>query len=234
MRKCLIFDADDTLWENNIYFERAIREFVALLRPVVSNRKKILALLAEVEKERIPKGGYGSQNFIQALKVTFRRLHAANDGLAYLEAIERIGDRLLHHPIELLPGVEQTLPRLQRSFRLMVFTKGDRKEQSGKLARSGLRIFFERIEIVEEKNAPAYRQLLRRHTLRADSTFMVGNSPRSDVVPALAAGLWAIYVPHAHTWEHEDHPIEPHPRLLHAPAIHALPSLLSELGHIPG
>jgi putative hydrolase of the HAD superfamily len=228
MRKCLLFDADDTLWENNIHFERAIREFLELLQPVAPDPRAVKALLCEVEREFIPQGGYGSRNFIRALRETFRRLYSQSDGAAYLRAIGEIGDRLLNHPIELLPGVAATLQELQSGHRLILFTKGDAQEQSGKLERSGLRALFERIEIAGEKDASAYRRLIDRHSLCEDSTFMVGNSPRSDVLPALAAGLWAIFVPHAHTWELEDHPLPIHPRLLQARSFAALPLMLSE------
>lgn len=229
-QKYLLFDADDTLWENNIYFERAIREFLELLRPVAPEPQAVKALLCAVERECIPTGGYGTQNFIRALKETFRRLSGGNDGAAYHRGIEQIGNRLLNHPIELLPGVVSTLESLRADHRLMLFTKGDALEQRGKLERSGLQGFFEQIEVAQEKNVAAYQELIRRHRLPPESSCMIGNSPRSDVVPALAAGLWAVFVPHAHTWELEDHPLETHPRLLHAPSIQALPSLLSSMG----
>ena len=110
MQNWLIFDADDTLWENNLYFEQALEEFLNLLRPVTRYRLRVQNLLNEIERESIPRRGYGSLNFISALEETFRRLYEGQDGVAYLDAIQQIGDRLLHHPIDLLPGV---LPALQ-------------------------------------------------------------------------------------------------------------------------
>ncbi|MBI2820013.1 MAG: HAD hydrolase-like protein [Acidobacteria bacterium] len=227
MSRCLIFDADDTLWENNIYFERAIEEFLELMKPVSAELALIRAKLRQVEKELIPVGGYGSNNFIFALKETFCRIYRGANGGAYLQGIEQIGERLLNHPLELRPGVISTLPPLSREHRLMLFSKGDLKEQSAKLQRSGLRRYFDRIIIVPEKDTLAYHSLLRDHELAPEKTFMIGNSPRSDVVPALAAGLWAVYIPHPVTWDHEDHPIEPHPRLLHAESFELLPTLLT-------
>ena len=159
----LIFDADDTLWENNIYFQRAIAEFLQLLAPIAADRRKVQRVLSEVEQEHIPQRGYGSRNFIDCLHETFCRFHTGSDGRAYSLAIEAIGERLLRHPIELLPGVASTLEGLRESHRLLLFTKGDREEQSDKLRRSGLREFFERIEVVGEKDSAAYQELVRRH-----------------------------------------------------------------------
>ena len=143
----------------------------------------------------------------------------------------RIGDRLLHHPIDLLPGVLPTLQLLRRRHRLMLFTKGDSQEQSGKLNRSGLQGCFDRVEVVEEKNVETYRELILRHSLDSNFTCMVGNSPRSDVLPALAAGLWAIFIPHPNTWELEHQEVEPHPRLLVAEFIQEIPSLLAAMDY---
>ncbi len=230
MENWLLFDADDTLWENNIYFEKALEEFLILLQPVTRDRLRVRNLLDEIERESIPRRGYGSMNFIGALEETFRQIYEGKDGVAYLDAIRRIGNRLLHHPIDLLPGVLPTLQLLRRCHRLMLFTKGDAEEQSGKLNRSGLQSCFDLVAVVEEKNAGAYRELMLRHSLHEDATCMVGNSPRSDVLPALAAGLWAIFIPHPNTWELEHQEVEPHSRLLHAESIQEIPSLLSRKG----
>lgn len=227
MHRCLIFDADDTLWENNIYFQRAIGEFLALMKPIASEGMQVRALLNKVEKECIPKGGYGTRNFIYALKETCCRLYQGTNGAAYLRQIEEIGTRLAQHPLDLRPGVTETLLRLHDQYRLMVFSKGDIQEQWGKLDRSGLLGYFDRVVIVEEKDAGAYHKLVREHQLHPERTCMIGNSPRSDILPALAAGLWAVFIPHPHTWELEDHPVEPHPRLLQAQSIEELPALLA-------
>ena len=233
MQNWLIFDADDTLWENNIYFEKALEEFLILMEPVTRDCLRVRNLLNEIERESIPRRGYGSLNFISSLEETFRRLYEGQDGGAYLEAIRRIGGRLLNHPIDLLPGVSPSLQLLRRSARLMLFTKGDPQEQSDKLKRSGLEGCFDRVEVVEEKNVVAYQELILRHSLDRESTCMVGNSPRSDVLPALAAGLWAVFIPHPHTWELEHQEVEPHPRLLAAKTFQELPSLLADKNIFP-
>jgi putative hydrolase of the HAD superfamily len=230
MRRSLIFDADDTLWENNIYFDRAIAEFLALMKPVAPDTSAVCATLRQVEIELIPIGGYGTRNFICALKETCCRLYRGPGGAAYLEAIEHIGERLLQHPLDLRPGVLSTLPRLHQEHQLLLFSKGDLREQSGKLDRSGLRRFFDRVVIVPEKDESAYSLLLREHSLPPERTFMIGNSPRSDVLPALAAGLWAVFLPHPNTWEYEEHPVGDHPRLLRAETFEHLPSLLMQSG----
>lgn len=223
----LIFDADDTLWENNIYFRRAIAEFLDLLAPIAPDNREVHRVLSQVEQEHIPQRGYGSRNFIDSLHETFRRFYSGSDGRAYGLAIEAIGERLLRHPIELLPGVAATLEALCERHRLLVFTKGNREEQTGKLHRSGLGGFFERIEVVEEKDTAAYQGLVRRYELPRESTVMIGNSPRSDVLPALAAGLWAVFLPHPHTWELEEERVEPHQRLLVTQTFSELPAVLS-------
>jgi putative hydrolase of the HAD superfamily len=225
----LIFDADDTLWENNIYFERAIEEYVALLAPVAPDQREVERVLSEVEHEYIPLRGYGTRNFIDSLHETFRRFHSGTDGREFSLAIEAIGERLLRHPVEPMPGVATTLATLQERHRLLCFTKGDREEQANKLERSALRVFFERIEVAEEKDVAAYQNLVRRHGLDPESTAMIGNSPRSDVLPALAAGLWAVFIPHPHTWKREEEKVEPHRKLLQTETISKLPLVLSKV-----
>jgi len=186
-------------------------------------------MLRAVEQEFIPLRGYGSRNFIHALDETFRRLYSEKDGAGYHRAIKQIGERLLNHPMKMLPEVPATIELLSARYHLIMFTKGDFEEQSSKVTRSGLKTHFARIEIVEEKNTDAYHQLVLRHQLERESTVMVGNSPRSDVLPALEAGLWAVFVPHPHTWDLEHEEVNPHPRLLKAESLRELPALLEKV-----
>ena len=229
MSRCLIFDADDTLWENNIYFQQAIEEFLVLVSPFAPEVLRVRTLLTAVELECIPTGGYGTRNFVYALKETCCRLYKGKDAAVYLRRIEEIGVKLIQHPMDLRPGVVEILESLHEQYRLLVFSKGDFEEQSGKVRRSGLHRYFDRVVITGEKDTAAYHDLVRAHDLTADDTVMIGNSPRSDVIPALAAGLWAIFVPHPHTWELEHQTLDPHPRLLHAESIHDLPTLLAQV-----
>lgn len=223
----LIFDADDTLWENNVYYEQAVEEYIELLAPCAPHPLEVRRVLNEVEHEFIPLRGYGSRNFIDALHETFRRLDCGTDGQAFSLAIETIGVRLQRHPVAPMPGVALTLAALQERHRMIVFTKGDRGEQAEKLERSGLGVFFEGIEVVEEKDTAAYRQLVCRRGLQIETTAMIGNSPRSDVLPSLAAGLWAIFIPHERTWKREEERVGPHERLFVTQTFSDLPRVLS-------
>ncbi|MBI2815823.1 MAG: HAD family hydrolase [Acidobacteria bacterium] len=243
-KKCLIFDADDTLWENNIYFEAAIEEFLDLTADLIGptstvapHREAVLDILREIEIESIPRCGYGSCHFVNSLRETFRHLYTGTDGIEYLRGIDGIEERLINHPMVLMPDVAPTLEALRRSYRLLVFTKGDQEEQAGKVERSGLKHYFDEVEITREKHIDAYHELVERHILDRDCTIMIGNSPRSDILPALDAGLWAVFVPHTHTWDFEHEAerlrlvmkVEPHPRLLVAQSLSEIPSLLARV-----
>lgn len=202
----LIIDADDTLWENNIFYERCIADFADLMATHGFEREKALHTLEAVERERIPLVGYAPEEFAHSLVIAYQRLCAAHrspveDEIA--DAVWQIGGRVIEYPIILLDGVAETLARLCDHCRLFLLTKGDRQAQESKLARSGLGPMFEAVHIVAEKNAQVLRDLLAQYGLQPRETWMVGNSPRSDINPALEAGIGAIYVPHPHTWGFE-------------------------------
>jgi putative hydrolase of the HAD superfamily len=228
-RPSLIFDADDTLWENMIYFQHAIEEFLALVRPVEPNAQRVRDMISAIEREFIPVGGYGTRNFVNALKETCRRLHRDKDVTALLRRAEEIGVKLIRHPLDLRPGVAEVIYELHGSYRLLVFSKGDFDEQYGKVRKSGLGAYFEQVVIAGEKDADAYRRIVAQYSLSPARTFMIGNSPRSDIVPALEAGLWAVFLPHPHTWEFEHHDLPAHPRLLRAESIHDLPETIAHV-----
>ena len=202
----LLIDADDTLWENNVYFERAIARFISFLNHHEFSPEQVREVLNDVERECVVKHGYGQHSFSHALVDTFERLgtgpitpelHAQITGFAHV---------VLDHAIEFLPEVPQTLQYLSSRHRLILVTKGAFEEQSGKIERSGLKGYFAATEIVSEKDAETYQVLVEKHSLARGSTWMIGNSPRSDINPALAAGLHAVFVPHGDTWilEHEE------------------------------
>ncbi len=198
----LIFDADDTLWENNIYFERAIDAFLAYLAHSRLAHEQVRDVLGEIER----KHGYGSQAFARSLEETFRTLaerDVSPDDLAYIHGL---AGEIRRHPLELLPEVEETLATLAPRHRLYLLTKGQEDEQRLKIEASGLEPHFIQALIVAEKQPATYAAVLRDHRLDPECTWMIGNSPRSDVNPALAAGLHAVFVPHPHTWrlEHEE------------------------------
>lgn len=202
MRYYLLIDADDTLWENNIYFERAIHGFIEFLNHSQLSHEEVRAVLDEVELLM----GYGSANFTRSLVETYRRLAEKDVSEEDLQQVRRFGEQLLHHPLQLLNGVEETLAYLSGRHDLALLTKGDLEEQKLKVERSGIEKFFQQVEIVQEKNVVTYQRMISELQVEAKNLWMVGNSPRSDINPALAAGLNAIYIPHPDTWrlEHEE------------------------------
>jgi putative hydrolase of the HAD superfamily len=162
--------------------------------------------LNEVERECIRKHGYGLNSFVRALTDTFERLSVEPLTPALRETIHGFARAIAEQPIEIIAGVEETLAYLSPRHRLILVTKGDRVEQSGKIKRSGLERHFKCVEIVAEKDVPAYISIVQKHGLEPTLTWMVGNSPKSDINPALLAGLHAVFVPHDRTWilEHEE------------------------------
>ena len=203
----LLIDADDTLWENNVYFECAIADFISFLNHREFTPEQVRQRLNEVERESIKTHGYGIHSFGNALCNTFERLSVEPLTTELRERIHQFAFRIAEHPVEIIAGVPETLQHLtQRSHHLMLMTKGAAIEQTSKVERSGLSGYFAAIEIVAEKNAAAYHAVAEKYGLDRATTWMVGNSPRSDVNPALEAGLHAVFVPHDMTWvlEHEE------------------------------
>lgn len=202
----LLIDADDTLWENNIYFERAISGFISFLNHHEFSPEQVREVLNEVERECIVTHGYGLHSFTHALVQTFERLAVEPLTPALHETIHGFARTIAEQPIEIISGVCDTLQHLSQRHRLILMTKGALIEQSGKIERSGLTKFFSEIEIVPEKDAPTYEGIVSKHRLPRGCTWMIGNSPKSDINPALAAGLHAVFVPHGNTWilEHEE------------------------------
>ena len=201
----LLFDADDTLWENNIYFERAITSFISYLDHRVHTQEEVREHLNRCERATIAAHGYGLKSFRRSLINCFEQLTDTPVTPEKHERIVSFAQSIAEQEIELLPDVETTLRALQQRHRLIVVTKGDQSEQMDKVERSGLRDFFQAIEVLPEKHTEAYRKLKELHGCEAERTWMIGNSPRSDINPALAAGLNAVFIPHDFTWvlEHE-------------------------------
>ena len=213
----LLIDADDTLWENNIYFERAIASFISFLNHHDYSPDQVREVLNEVEKESIISHGYGLHSFTHSLVETFERLAVEPLTPALHETINGFAHAIADHPMEVISGVVETLQHLTGRHRLILLTKGAIAEQTGKIERSGLKDHFAACEIVAEKDAATYETVVAKYGLACDSTWMVGNSPKSDINPALAVGLNAVFVPHGNTWilEHEElATAEPPSRLL--------------------
>ena len=209
MEQNLIVDADDTLWENNVYFEQAFQSFVEYLDHSTLSPAEIRAVLDEIETVNNKLHGYGSANFARNLRECYSRLAERAIEVKDLDRVMEFGQGLLHHPMQVIEGVEETLQHLCRRHYLLLFTKGHPEEQKLKIDRSGLGGYFAHTAIVKEKDAQAYRALLQEHGLDPANTWMIGNSPKSDINPALEAGLNAVYIPHAHTWTLERQDILP-------------------------
>jgi putative hydrolase of the HAD superfamily len=202
----LLVDADDTLWENNIYFERAIANFISFLNHREYSPDQVREVLNEVERDCIRRHGYGLHSFAHALVDTFERLAVEPLTPALHETIRGMAHAIAEHPVEIINGVPETLDYLAGRHHLILMTKGNPAEQMGKVERSGLKEYFTAVEIVAEKDTTTYGDTIAKYALRVPSTWMVGNSPKSDVNPALAAGLNVVFVPHDMTWilEHEE------------------------------
>lgn len=198
----LLIDADDTLWENNIYFEQAIHTFIEFLNHSVLTPAEVRVVLNEVERTT----GYGSTSFVKSLLETYRRLaekDVRDEDIAY---IHQFGEQIRSHPLELMADVKETLEYLSPRHHLILLTKGEHEEQKLKVERSGIEHLFKQVVIVHEKDVSTYVEMISQLQVDPKDTWMIGNSPRSDINPALAAGLNAVFIPHPHTWqlEHEE------------------------------
>jgi putative hydrolase of the HAD superfamily len=213
----LLIDADDTLWENNVYFERAIARFISFLNHHEFSPEQVREVLNDVERECIIKHGYGLHSFAHALVDTFERLSPVPVTPELHTQVMSFTHIIQNHGIEFLHEVPETLEYLSQRHRLILVTKGAIEEQSGKVERSGVKRYFEAVEIVAEKKADVYAHLADKYDCDHTHTWMIGNSPKSDINPALAAGMNAVFVPHGDTWilEHEEvNPAPPGQKLL--------------------
>ena len=223
------FDADDTLWHNERFFRMTQEQFAALLADY-AERDHLAERLLEAEKRNLGHYGFGIKGFVlsmieTALDVTEERVPAS-----VIRQLIQAGQEMLRHPIELLPHAREAIEALAPDYRIILITKGDLLDQERKLAQSGLGDLFDGVEIVSEKTEAVYRDVFARHGAGADASLMAGNSLRSDVIPAIAAGSWGVFVPHDLTWEVEhDIPPEDHPRYRAIPNLGHLPELVRVL-----
>ncbi|APE45533.1 HAD family hydrolase [Sulfitobacter alexandrii] len=223
------FDADDTLWHNERFFALTQDHFAELLADH-AEKPRLMERLTEAERRNLSHYGFGIKGFTlsmieTAIEVTDGRVPAAVIG-KILDA----GREMLSHPVELLPGVEDTLESLRHDHKLILITKGDLLDQMRKVEQSGLRDRFDAIEIVSHKTSAEYADIFGRHGTGADQGLMAGNSMASDVLPMLDAGGWGVLVPHTLTWalEHAAAP-EAHPRFSEIADLSQLPDLVSGL-----
>lgn len=204
MRYLLLIDADDTLWENNVYFERAIEEFTRFVNHQHYSPGEVRRILDDIERANTALHGYGSEAFGRNLEQAYRHLAEHPITGEQLAHVSRLAAAIAEQDLELLEGVRETLRYLAPRHRLALLTKGSEEEQRAKLERSGLKEFFCDAVVVREKDEAAYRSVVQRLAAEPDASWMIGNSPRSDINPALAAGLNAVWIPHANTWRLED------------------------------
>ncbi|WP_121162458.1 HAD family hydrolase [Micromonospora pisi] len=205
----LIFDADDTLWENNILFERVIDDFLEWVAHPTLDRAEIRAILDDIERANVVTHGYGSAIFLHSLAECLSRLRERPATEAERRRIEELAVALVERRVELVPGVADTLAELGRRHHLLLLTKGDVDEQQRKIDASGLGHHFRGTHIVPEKNVEVYRRLAIEQRLDLNATWMIGNSPKSDILPARAAGLNAVYIPDPHPWALDHAEIDP-------------------------
>lgn len=203
----LLFDADDTLWENNVHFERAFASFVTFLDHKNYSPAELRTMFDEVERATLLSHGYGARGFAHSLRETFIQITGNRDD-EMLTVVERLGLNILDLEIELMSGVEETLATLRPHHDLYLITKGHINEQQAKIDRSPIAHFFDAHVIVDEKEPDTYRSIVESFRLESSRTWMIGNSPKSDIAPALQAGINAIFIPHEMTWHMEHTEIE--------------------------
>ncbi len=224
------FDADDTLWQNEQFFRSSERQFADLLSPHAKFDDLSGRLLA-VEKRNLDLYGFGIKGFTLSLIETAVEVTEGEVPSSVIAEILAAGREMLRHPVETLPHVQETLEALADQYRLVLITKGDLFDQERKLAQSGLGDFFDAVEIVSNKDRNTYERIFRRHGDGPERSMMIGNSLKSDVVPAIEAGSWGIFVPHELTWalEHVEAPVA-EPRFRQIEHLAELMPLLAEIG----
>lgn len=207
--KVIAFDADDTLWVNEPYFQETEQKFYQLMEsflPAHSVGKELF----KTEIENLALYGYGIKGYILSMIETAIRISDKKMSVELVEKILDYGKEMLDKPIELIDGVEDTLKALQGKYKLVVATKGDLKDQHKKLHESGLGPYFHHIEVMSDKQQLDYQKLVKRLDIKPEEFFMIGNSLKSDVLPVLEIGGHACHIPFHTTWAHEqiEHTIE--------------------------
>jgi putative hydrolase of the HAD superfamily len=230
-RKWIGFDADDTLWHNESIFEKAHGRYFELLAKHHDSAAVEKALFA-TEGRNIGLYGYGIKGYMLSAIETAIDLTEGKIGTAEVREILELGRGMMNHPVELLDGAREALDTLAPSYRLLLITKGDLRDQERKVAKSGLAGSFAAIEIVSEKNAGTYERILERHAIAPSAFLMVGNSVKSDILPVLALGGAGVHVPYRITWGHEEAqaPPEGTGRFFRAASLRDLPGIVERWG----
>jgi putative hydrolase of the HAD superfamily len=230
MIKIIGFDADDTLWRNEDIFEQAHTRFRALLGKY-HPAAEVDRVLFATEMKNLGLYGYGVKGFMLSCVETAIALTKGQVTAGEIDEILASGREMLAHPVELLAGVADVLPALARDYRLLLITKGDLHHQERKVAESGLATHFHAVEILSEKDGPAYARVLRRHGVALDEFVMVGNSLKSDILPVLQLGGAGVHIPYHLTWQHEHIEVAPGdlPRFRQIGRLAELPAVLPHL-----
>lgn len=226
--KVIAFDADDTLWVNEPYFQETERKFCSLLEDYLPHHT-VAQELFRTEIDNLKLYGYGVKGFMLSMIETALRVSNKTLRVEVIEKAILYGKELLEKPIELLDGVESVLQQLHGRYRLVVATKGDLLDQERKLQKSGLEKYFHHIEIMSEKKEEDYAKLIRHLDVDPSTFLMIGNSLKSDILPVLALGGQAIHIPYHTTWAHEvvEHQIE-HPHFRQFEKITAILDFLDQ------
>ncbi|MFC8448033.1 HAD family hydrolase [Kitasatospora sp. NPDC057223] len=196
----LVFDADDTLWENNVVFERVIADFLRWMEHPTLDTAGRRAVLDEIQAANALTHGYGSRMLVRSLGDCVASLRGRPATAAEIDGINELAAVLIDHQVELVPGAAETLAQLSTRHRLFLLTKGHVEEQRRKIDSSGLAPLFEAVEIVPEKDDATYRRFINAYGLTPAASWMIGNSPKSDILPARRAGMNAVFIPNDHTW----------------------------------
>lgn len=229
MITAIAFDADDTLWHNERFFKLSKESFTELLADYADADHLEERLLA-AEKRNLSRYGFGIKGFTLSMIETAIEVSGADLPASVVRTILDTGRDMLDHPVELFPGVADAIDRLSKTHRLLIVTKGDLFHQERKIAASGIADYFSGVEIVSDKSPQTYQAVFARHGDGADRGLMIGNSLKSDVIPAIEAGAWGVYVPHELTWivEHASTPAG-HPRYREVRAVSELPALVEAI-----
>ncbi|RWA60470.1 HAD family hydrolase [Mesorhizobium sp. M4B.F.Ca.ET.190.01.1.1] len=220
------FDADDTLWQNEQFFRLTEKRFAGLLAEH-GEAGHVSARLLEAERRNLAVYGFGIKGFTLSMIETAIEVSGGRVPGSVVAEILAAGREMLSHPIEPLPHARETVEKLAGAYRLVLITKGDLFDQERKLAQSGLGDLFDAVEIVSDKSAATYARVFSRHGDGPGKSMMVGNSLKSDVVPAIEAGGWGVHVPHELTWvlEHVEAPTTA-PRFRQIADLGQLPALI--------
>lgn len=207
--KVIAFDADDTLWINEPYFQEIEKKFCALLEDYLPQHTANQELF-KTEMANLALYGYGVKGFMLSMVETALRISSNTVNHRVIEKAIQYGKELLEKPIELLEGVEEVLQALKGKYRLVVATKGDLLDQERKLKKSGIEHYFHHIEIMSDKQESDYKKLIKHLDIKPEQFLMLGNSLKSDVLPVLAIGAHAVHIPYHTTWAHEkiEHHVE--------------------------